>query len=97
MLKLRNLPDGSTAVTIEFDGSAITVPSGTTVAAAVLSAGSTHTRLSPVNGTPRAPYCLMGVCFECLMEIDGRANQRACQTTVESGMRIRRQNGKRDL
>jgi len=91
------LPDGSNAVTIKFDGSAITVPSGTTVAAAVLSTGSTYTRLSPVNGTPRAPYCLMGVCFECLMEIDGKANQRACQATVENGMRVHTQNGKRGL
>lgn len=97
MLKLRNPPDDSSAVTIEIDGSKITVPSGTTVAAAVLLAKSGQTRLSPVNGTPRAPYCFMGICFECLMEIDDRENQRACQITVKGGMRIGRQSGMRGL
>jgi predicted molibdopterin-dependent oxidoreductase YjgC len=33
----------------------------------------------------------MGVCFECLLEVDGISGQRACQVQVQAGMRIRRQ------
>jgi predicted molibdopterin-dependent oxidoreductase YjgC len=36
---------------------------------------------------------MMGVCFDCLMEIDGEANQQACMTTVRDGMRVARQRG----
>ena len=43
------------------------------------------------RAAPRAPFCMMGACFECLVEIDGRANQRACQVRVRGGMRVRRQ------
>jgi D-hydroxyproline dehydrogenase subunit gamma len=55
------------------------------------------TRTTPVSGSPRAPYCMMGVCFECLMEIDGIANRQACMVRVRPGMRITRQQGARML
>jgi len=40
---------------------------------------------------------MMGVCFECLMEIDGIPNRQACMVTVAPGMRIARQLGSRKL
>ena len=43
------------------------------------------------SGVPRAPWCMMGVCFECLVEIDGAAGRQACMIEVRDGMRIRRQ------
>jgi predicted molibdopterin-dependent oxidoreductase YjgC len=46
-----------------------------------------------VTGAPRGPFCLMGVCFECLVEIDGRSNCCACMTQVAPGMRIVTQRG----
>jgi class 3 adenylate cyclase len=64
-----------------------------TAAAAVLLHGSTC-RTTPVSGSARAPYCMMGVCFDCLMEIDGTPNRQACLTPVAEGMRINRQLGK---
>lgn len=60
-----------------------------TVAAAMLAAGFTHNRITPVKGKQRGPYCLMGICFDCLVEIDGVPNQRACQTLVQEGMRVK--------
>jgi predicted molibdopterin-dependent oxidoreductase YjgC len=82
----------SGTVTIDFEGTALQVPETTTVAAAVLSHGSkNHTRRSPTSGQKRAPYCFMGVCHECLMEIDGNPNQQACIIQVQEGMKIRRQ------
>ena len=81
-------------VTIEFEGNVLQVPETITVAAAVLShAGKKYTRLSPVSGQARAPYCFMGVCHECLVEIDGIPNQQACLIEVKEGMQIRRQLG----
>jgi predicted molibdopterin-dependent oxidoreductase YjgC len=32
---------------------------------------------------------MMGICFDCLVEIDGVPNQRACQTLVQEGMRVK--------
>jgi hypothetical protein len=48
-------------------------------------------RQSPVSARRRAPLCMMGVCFECLVEIDGQTNQQGCLVQVRDGMRIRRQ------
>jgi len=81
-------------VTIDFEGARITVPAGITVAAAVMGyTGATHIRRSPVMHDTRAPYCFMGVCHECLMEINGRPNQQACIIEVQDGMNINRQEG----
>jgi predicted molibdopterin-dependent oxidoreductase YjgC len=80
-------------VNVTINGQPAQVPAGETVAAAVLAQGLRYTRTTPVSGTPRAPFCLMGVCFECLMVIDGKANQRACMVQVREGMRIESQRG----
>lgn len=79
-------------VMITVDGSDLEVPSGISVAAAVLGhrhPGETYT--NPVDGSPRAPYCLMGVCFECMMEIDGEDNIQSCLIEVREGMVVNRQ------
>ena len=87
----------SGALSFTFDGRPMTARAGDTVAAALLVNGITACRETPVSGEPRAPYCLMGVCFECLVEIDGRQNQQACLTPAENGMVVRRQIGARQL
>ena len=93
MFKQHRQKDGRT-VTIEFEGHLFQVPATITVAAAVLGhTGKKHTRLSPLSGQKRAPFCFMGVCHECLVEIDGIPNQQACLIEVQEGMRIRRQLG----
>jgi hypothetical protein len=79
-------------VTIVVDDTLVIVPSGISVAAAVLGhhhASETYTH--PVDGSPRAPYCLMGVCFECMMEISGEPNVQSCLVTVEEGLVVKRQ------
>ena len=80
-------------VSVSIDGEPVHVAAGQSVAAAVLGHGLDWTRRTPVSGSPRAPLCMMGVCFECLMEIDGIPNRQACLVTVVEGMRIRRQQG----
>ena len=68
------------------DGRPVTVAAGTTVAAAIVQAG-TRSRTS-VCGEPRQPLCGMGVCYECRAEIDGRPLQRTCQIQCRAGMRV---------
>lgn len=86
-------PSSGNQVTIDFEGVAIQVFEGSSVTAAVLSAGVAGTRSTAGKHDERGPFCLMGVCFECLMEIDGVPNQQACMIPVREGMRVRRQNG----
>ena len=75
------------------EGQEVAVPRGQTVAAAALALGLVPTRTTPELASPRAPMCMMGVCFECLMVIDGQPNRQACQVAVSEGMRIERQQG----
>lgn len=92
------LPDSPKEhVTVHIDGTPFEVPAGASAAAAMLMYGAASTRTTPVTGAPRAPYCMMGVCFECLMEIDGEPNQQGCLVIVAEGMRIARQIGKRKV
>lgn len=88
MLRRQNEPTGDGAVSLTIAGRKVTAWRGETVAAAVLAAGISATRNAPVSAEPRAPYCLMGVCFECLMTIDGAANRQACLVPVVEGMRV---------
>ena len=84
-------------VNVTINNQPVQVPEGETVAAAVLTHDLSYTRTTPVSGARRAPFCLMGVCYECLMVIDGKANQRACMEQVKEGMRIECQQGTGDL
>jgi len=78
-------------VEIEFDGTTVTVPAGISLAAVNYYLGAMPARQTILSDSPRAPFCMMGACFECLLEIDGIDNQRACQVEVKAGMRVRRQ------
>ncbi|NRR31293.1 (2Fe-2S)-binding protein [Oxalobacteraceae bacterium] len=75
-------------ITLHINGRSISVPAGTSVAAAVAMRGSPVTRLS-VSGMPRAPLCGMGICHECRVTIDGQAHRLACQTLCSNGMQVR--------
>ena len=91
--RLPDLP--GTVVTFNLDGEACSAIAGESVAAALLAAGRLACRSTPVSGAPRGPFCLMGACQECLVEIDGRANQEACRVPVTAGMEVRTQRGAR--
>lgn len=93
----RRLHDGAQVVRLTIDGRPAEARAGDTVAAALLAAGLGHCRTTPVSGTPRAPYCMMGVCFDCLVTIDGVGNRQGCLVPVADGMVVERQHGKREL
>lgn len=80
-------------IRIILDGQPLEVPAGYSIAAALLASGRNANRCSLVSGQRRGPYCLMGVCFECLVEVDGIPNRQGCLTEVREGMHIRSQQG----
>jgi hypothetical protein len=84
-------------IPVEVEGRTVLVPPGASAAAAVCLAGLPSIRETAVTGAPRAPYCMMGVCFDCLAEIDGVPNMQSCMVPARAGMRIRRQHGPRAL
>jgi predicted molibdopterin-dependent oxidoreductase YjgC len=81
------------AVEVEMDGEKVTAYLGETVAAALMAGGIRVFRETFRRGRPRGLFCGMGVCFDCLVEVDGRPNTRACMTYVAAGMRIATQKG----
>lgn len=93
----RTPPEATASIRVLVEGRPVQVPAGASAAAAALAAGLTSTRSSPVKGEGRAPYCMMGTCFECLMVIDGVASRQGCLVPVREGMRIERQQGAPDL
>jgi predicted molibdopterin-dependent oxidoreductase YjgC len=80
------------AVSVLLDGRPVSAHAGETVAAVMLAEGHLATRTTP-GGTPRGLFCGMGVCFDCLVVVDGIPNTRACMTYVADGMDVRRQAG----
>ena len=84
------------AVTFTFDGGSVSAYTGETVAAALLAHGKRTLRTTARRDEPRGAFCLIGVCFDCLVRVDGRPNVRACQQPVRDGLRVESQEGAND-
>ncbi|UPY39236.1 (2Fe-2S)-binding protein [Sediminicoccus sp. KRV36] len=80
---------------ITWNGATIPARQGESLAAALLAAGVTHFRDTAVSGSPRGPFCMMGACFDCLVEVGGVANLQACLVPVTPGLEARMQIGAR--
>ena len=76
---------------------AVSAQAGDSVALALLKAGVLPLRRTAVSGQARAPLCLMGVCFDCVVTVNGRANVQACMVEVSDGMVVRLQGGARSI
>ena len=84
-------------VDLTINGVAVQCREGDSVAAALIAAGFSECRDTAVKEVPRGPFCMMGVCYDCLVMIDGRPNQQGCMTPVRQGMNIERQHGAREV
>lgn len=80
-------------VIITVDGVDVEAVEGQTIAAALLASGQPTFRHTRRSKEPRSIYCGMGVCFECLVAVDGQYNVRACVTPVREGQSIQTQRG----
>jgi predicted molibdopterin-dependent oxidoreductase YjgC len=91
----KRLPDQvQERLSFTLDGKLMEARAGDSVAAALLANGVSSCRTTPVSGAHRAPFCMMGVCFDCLMMIDGIGNRQACQVPVRAGMVVATQQGR---
>jgi sarcosine oxidase subunit alpha len=93
----RSDDDARVPVEILVDGHRVAAREGDTVSAALLASGLDVRRTTAVSGAPRLPYCMMGVCFDCLVTVDGVGNRQGCLVPVSPGMRIEVQKGKREI
>ena len=93
----RRLHSNAATVAFTFEGATVLAAPGDTVAAALLARGVSDLRTTPVSGAARGPWCMIGDCFDCLVDIDGHANRQACQVIVVEGMQVRRQQGVRQV
>ena len=88
-------PPSTPPLTLTIDGKSVTAERGETVASVMMRQANPSCRHTPVHGSSRAPFCMMGVCFDCLVEVDGTPNMQACMLVVRDGMRVRLQHGAR--
>jgi ferredoxin len=73
-------------VEYSWEGRVLRAPEGESLAAALLAAGVRRFGEGP--GSARAAFCMMGVCQQCLVRVDGRLAQ-ACLVPVRSGLKAR--------
>ena len=76
-----------------FEGQAVEALTSDTIASALLAAGIRTFTVTEVAGEQRGGFCFVGRCADCLVIVDGQANQRACITPVRDGMDVRIQHG----
>lgn len=75
-------------MTIYFDGEPLQAHAGETIGACLLAHGRLQLRKTRWQGAWRGMYCGIGVCYDCIVNVDGKPGVRACRTPVEEGMRV---------
>ncbi len=70
------------------DGEVITAYVGETVAGALTAAGRRVFRHTERRGAPRGVFCGIGICFDCLVTVEGMGRVRSCMVVVQPGMRV---------
>jgi predicted molibdopterin-dependent oxidoreductase YjgC len=75
-------------ITIIFDGQPIRAYAEDSVGAALTRAGVRSWRTTRRKRRPRGLFCGIGVCYDCLLSVDGTANQRACLVPAVDGMEL---------
>lgn len=75
-------------VTLSVNGKKVQAYKGETILAALLAAGYKRLKKSPANHDPRSALCGMGVCFECIVTVNGIPNTRSCMIEVGNNMEI---------
>ncbi|HWL82995.1 MAG TPA: (2Fe-2S)-binding protein [Roseomonas sp.] len=93
----QRLPEDARApLSFLLDGEPVQGRAGDSVAAALLALGRDACRETAVSGALRGGYCMMGVCFDCLVTIDGVGNRQACLVPLRDGMEVETQHGRRE-
>ena len=90
-VRLETASKEAPGITFYWEGVPFKAQAGDTIASALLAAGISATRETITSGAPRAPFCMMGTCFECRVEVNEESNVQGCMRLIEEGMRIKRQ------
>lgn len=80
--------DRGEGFSFHFDDVEVRSYPGESVAGALMAAGISVLRHTGKGERPRGQFCGMGVCFDCLVEVDGAPDVRACMTLAEPGLRV---------
>ena len=80
-------------VEFAFDDSPYRAREGQSIAAALIEHGIVAWRRTRIGDEPRGLFCGIGVCFDCLITLNGESNVRACMTRIEAGDDVRSQEG----
>jgi aerobic-type carbon monoxide dehydrogenase small subunit (CoxS/CutS family) len=75
-------------VTFSFNGRDFQCESGQTIAAALIATDQRELRSTRFDSEPRSIFCGIGICYDCVVVVDGIDNQRSCLVEVKSGMRV---------
>jgi hypothetical protein len=75
----------SELIVVSVDSVAVSVPRGVSVAAALTEGGTHAWRRTRRGDEPRGLFCGIGVCFDCLVTLNGRSGVRACLVDVAPG------------
>ena len=67
------------------DGETLIAQAGQTIAGAILASGRSSWRTTSRDRRPRGLFCGIGVCFDCLVTVNGIRDIRACQRPVADG------------
>jgi aerobic-type carbon monoxide dehydrogenase small subunit (CoxS/CutS family) len=78
----------SAPFTFTFDGETVVAHAGETIGGALLAAGRRTLRQTRVDDRPRGLFCGIGVCFDCLVVVDGRGPVRACLEPARADARV---------
>ena|SRR5947209_17716150 len=89
--KLQKVGEPALPANITINGVNLEVEEGESIAAILLRTPPYTSRFTPVTGAPRAPFCMMGACFECLVSVDGETSKRSCLEFARDGMAVVRQ------
>jgi hypothetical protein len=92
----RSMGDADVMVLLTLDGQPVRARAGESLAAVLIAEGSGYCRTTGVSGAKRAPYCMMGACFDCLVIVNGVGNQQACMVMAKEGQVVQRQDGRRE-
>ncbi len=77
----------------DFDGRTIGFVEGQSIGAALTAAGIRSWRTTRETGRPRGIFCGIGICFDCLVVVDGHPNERACLVPARAGAVVTSQEG----
>jgi len=78
----------SELVSFTFNGAVVKCEQGQSIAAAVINTGTLTLRTTRFGEEPRSIFCGIGICFDCVVVIDGVANQRSCLIAAKPGMKV---------